>query len=281
MPARPKWRERLYEIIFEADTWAGKAFDVVLILSIFASVTAVSLESIAWIRARHGATLLRIEWFFTLLFTLEYLLRLIAVDRPARYARSFFGIIDLLAILPSYLSFIFYGAQSLLVIRVFRILRVFRIFKLGKYLGEAHILSTGLKASQPKITVFLVTVLATVITLGAIMFLVEGEENGFTSIPISIYWAIVTMTTVGYGDISPHTPLGQTLASVLMIMGYGVIAVPTGIVTVELARSTQVPLNQLSPRECHNCGTTGHGGDALYCRRCGNQLEPPAPSGSH
>lgn len=272
MANRARWRERLHEIIFEADTPAGKAFDVVLIFSILLSVLAVFLESIASFRAEHGEVLLGIEWFFTILFTVEYLLRLIAVDRPREYARSFFGLIDLLAILPTYLSLIFYGAQSLLVIRIFRILRVFRIFKLAEYVGEARVLAHGLRNSGPKITVFLMTIFASVVTMGAIMYLVEGPENGFTSIPLGVYWAIVTMTTVGYGDIIPQTPLGQGLSSVLMILGYGVIAVPAGIVTVELARSTNTPLDGISTECCPSCSFKGHDFDAVHCKKCGEKL---------
>ncbi|MCH8961110.1 MAG: ion transporter, partial [Bacteroidetes bacterium] len=230
------WRLTLYIIIFESDTPPGKAFDVALILTIFASVAAVMLESVSAIGSRYGAILYASEWVFTILFTIEYILRLICVGRPLRYARSFFGIVDLLAVIPTYFSVLFPGAQFLLVIRLLRILRVFRVLKLVQYLSAADILMEALRASRRKIVVFLVALLTLVVILGSLMYLIEGAENGFTSIPRSIYWAIVTLTTVGYGDISPQTGLGQALAAVVMIMGYGIIAVPTGIVTAEMTR---------------------------------------------
>lgn len=267
--SKPSWRHRLHEIIFEADTRAGRAFDIALIWCIVLSVGAVMLESIESIRLRYGSELLAIEWFFTVLFTIEYLLRLIAVRRPLSYALSFYGLVDLLAVLPTYLSLLIPGAQSLLVIRAFRLIRVFRVFKLAVHLGEAQVLYRALKASRPKITVFLTVIASTVITMGAFMYLVEGEEHGFTSIPMSIYWAIVTMTTVGFGDITPKTPLGQSLASLLMIIGYGVIAVPTGIVTTELSRISRPPP---SGQACPECGNEGHDPDAIHCKFCGSKL---------
>ncbi len=260
------WRSRLHEIIFEADTPAGRGFDIALIATIVLSVAAVLLESVPSINARYGRELYIVEWVFTILFAIEYLLRLLVVRQPLRYATSFFGVVDLLAIVPSFLSLVFPGTQSLLVIRAFRILRIFRIFKLSQHLSEAQTLFRALRGARPKITVFLGVILATVLTIGAIMYLVEGPSNGFTSIPESIYWAIVTMTTVGYGDISPHTPLGKMFASILMIAGYGIIAVPTGILTTELVRAGLAPV---STQACPNCSRQGHDVDAKYCKFCG------------
>lgn len=268
-PGAP-WRQRLYETIFEAETPSGRAFDIGLIALILASVITVLLESIASVRVQHGATLRALEWVFTLLFTIEYILRLVSVRRPLRYARSFFGIVDLLSILPTYLSVLFPGAQTLLVIRVLRILRMFRIFKMAHYIHEGQTLIIALRASRPKITVFLGAVLSVTVIVGALMYLIEGGVNeGFDSIPRSIYWSIVTLTTVGYGDISPRTVLGQLLASMLMITGYGIIAVPTGIVSVELARAA----NAVTTQACPNCGAEGHDIDAVHCKYCGAALE--------
>lgn len=265
----PRWRVVLYEVIFEHDTPGGKLFDVGLILSILLSVGAVMLDSVATIRAQHGRFLYGIEWLFTLLFTAEYILRLLCVRRPGGYATSFFGIVDLLAIVPTYLSLVFPGTQYLLVIRLLRVLRVFRVLKLAQYLGESHMLVMALRASRRKITVFLVTVLTLVVILGSLMYVIEGHANGFTSIPRSIYWAIVTLTTVGYGDISPQTGLGQVLACVIMIIGYGIIAVPTGIVTVELSH---VAGRQYAEYPCPACDARGHDNDARHCKYCGAEL---------
>ena len=226
------------------------------------------LESVSTIEAQYGTALRYAEWFFTIVFTIEYILRLISVDHPLRYARSFFGIVDLLAIVPTYLSLLVPGTQFLLVIRLLRILRVFRVLKLAKYIAEAHVLTTALRASRRKITVFLFTVMTLVVILGSLMYFIESDENGFTSIPRSVYWAIVTLTTVGYGDISPQTPLGQALASVVMILGYAILAVPTGIVSVELSRA-EIDLNT---RSCHGCSLEGHDKDAVYCKYCGDEL---------
>jgi voltage-gated potassium channel len=263
------WRDRLYEIIFEADTPEGKAFDVTLLWAIVISVVAVMLESVAHIQARYGNLLKTVEWGFTVIFTIEYLARIVAVRYSWRYIFSFLGLIDLLALLPSYLSLFFIGSQYFLVIRTIRLLRVFRIFKLTRYLGEAATLSRALQASRHKIIVFLGVVLSIVIISGTLMYLIEGPENGFKSIPTSIYWAIVTLTTVGYGDISPQTTLGQALASFIMIMGYGIIAVPTGIVTSELTRATS---RKTSTQTCPNCLLQDHETDALFCKQCGTKL---------
>jgi voltage-gated potassium channel len=268
-PGGTGWRERWHEIIFEADTPAGKRFDLALLVFILLSVFAVCLESVHEIREAHGAVLRAVEWGFTGLFTLEYVARLATVRRPLRYAVSFYGLVDLLAILPTYLSAAWPGAQSLLVIRALRLLRVFRILKMTHFVGEARLLSAAMRAAARKITVFLGVVATTVLIAGAFMYLVEGEENGFTSIPVSVYWAVVTMSTVGFGDIVPHTPLGRLIASVLMIIGYAIIAVPTGIVTVELGAATRAATNT---QACPACGVGGHDNDARYCKYCGSKL---------
>ena len=262
-------RERIYEIIFGSDTPAGKAFDLGLMMLIIASVLAVVLESVSWIREDYGSWLRTFEWFVTIAFSIEYVLRLYCVDKPWRYARSFFGIVDLLAILPTYLSLLIPGAQTLLVIRALRLLRVFRVLKLAQFVGEARELKVALQASVRKIIVFLGAVLMIVVIVGAAMYLIEGEEHGFTNIPVSIYWAIVTMTTVGYGDVAPQTPLGKMLASVIMILGYGIIAVPTGIVSVELAGVTR---KTTTGQACPGCGADGHDADAKHCKHCGAEL---------
>jgi len=263
------WRGTLYEVIFEADTPFGKTFDVVLLVCILLSIVAVLLESVAEIAEVYGTALRAAEWTFTILFTIEYLLRLISVGRPLRYALSFFGLVDLLAIVPTYFSLVIAGSQSLIVIRALRLLRVFRVLKLAHFVGEARMLRAALRASSTKIVVFLGTVLTLVLIIGAFMYLIEGEEGGFTSIPQSIYWAIVTMTTVGYGDISPQTVAGKALASLVMILGYGIIAVPTGIVTVEIAAASRLPV---STQACPACGSGGHDADAKYCKYCASQL---------
>lgn len=268
---RPKssWRSTLYKVIFEAETPAGKLFDLVLIWAIVLSVATVMLESVESVRIRYGIALFIAEWGFTILFTIEYILRLLSVQHPLRYARSFFGVVDLLAVVPTYLSVIFPGGQYLLTIRSLRLIRIFRVLKLTQYVGEARILLAALRASRQKISVFLLAVMTLVMTIGSMMYVIEGEENGFTDIPTSVYWAIVTLTTVGYGDVSPRTPLGQTLASLVMIMGYGIIAVPTGIVTVEISEAAR---KQISPQACAGCNAEGHDRDAKYCKYCGTQL---------
>jgi voltage-gated potassium channel len=262
-------RAKLYEIIFEADTPAGKAFDIALLITIILSVIAVLLESVAGVRARYGTWLRAFEWLVTILFTIEYCLRLFCVGKPLRYARSFYGIVDLLAIIPTFISAFVIGAQSLMVIRAVRLLRVFRVLKLVHFIGEARVLRAALRASARKIVIFIGAVLTIVVIVGALMYLIEGEENGFTSIPESIYWAIVTMTTVGYGDIAPQTPLGKLLAAAIMILGYGIIAVPTGIVTVEIAGAARL---RASTRVCPQCASEGHDNDAAFCKYCGARL---------
>jgi len=268
----PTRRERLREIIFEADTPAGRAFDVALLWLIVASVVAVMLESVVGIRRSYGSALRALEWVFTALFTVEYAVRLYCSPFPARYARSFFGVVDLLAIAPAYLSVVLPGSQSLLVIRALRLLRIFRVLKLAHFLGEANILADALRASRRKVAVFLGTVLILVTILGSVMYLVEGADAGFTSIPRSIYWAIVTMTTVGFGDITPKTPLGQLFAGMVMILGYGIIAVPTGIVTAEMSRAARKESEPVSAQCCMACSAEGHDADAKFCKYCGAPL---------
>ncbi len=263
------WRSRIHEIIFGTETPAGKTFDVLLIASIFLSIIVVMLDSVAAINAAYGYQLFLLEWIFTILFTVEYLLRLSCVERPWRYAVSFLGIIDLLAVLPTYLSLLVPGAEIFLVVRILRVLRIFRVLKLVQFVGEANLLLKSLKASIHKITVFLFTVLCLVIIFGSLIYIIEGEANGFTSIPKSVYWAIVTMTTVGYGDISPKTAFGQTLAALVMVVGYSIIAVPTGIVTAEF---TQRLKKRTGKHTCPGCGLDSHDSDAEFCKHCGASL---------
>jgi len=258
-------QHRLHEIIFEAETTAGKLFDILLIAFIIASVATVMLDSVQSIRQNYAALFDFLDWVFTIVFTLEYIARLYCVARPLAYARSFFGMIDLLAVVPGYLNFFLPGAHYLSVVRIFRVLRVFRILKLAHYLDEADVLFNSLIASRKRITVFLLGVITVVIFVGSLIYVIEGEENGFTSIPVSIYWAVVTLTTVGYGDISPRTPLGQAFSVLIMIMGYGIIAIPTGIVTHEMVRQSRV----VSTRACPACGSDGHDLTASYCKNCG------------
>ena len=263
------WRKALFEIIFEADTPAGKWFDVALIICILLSVVTVMLDSVSSVRAKYGELLYAGEWFFTILFTVEYIFRLLCIGKPIRYAVSFFGIVDLLAVLPTYMSLLFFGSRYLLVVRVLRVLRIFRVLKLGHHTKEAALLRKALYASRRKILVFLFVVLTLVVIIGSLIYVIEGEENGFTSIPRGVYWAIVTLTTVGYGDISPNTGAGQFLAAIVMILGYSIIAVPTGIVTVELS---QAYMERPTSQACPNCSAEGHDRDAEYCKFCGTKL---------
>lgn len=262
-------RHKLHELIFEADTFWGKFFDLVLIGSILASVIVVMLESVGSLNIKYGNLFKILEWVFTILFTIEYLARIAALKKPIYYIKSFYGIIDLLAIVPTYLSLLLVGTQALVVLRILRLLRIFRVLKLVRFLSEANKLFFALRSSMPKITVFLIGVLCITMIVGTIMYIIEGGENGFDSIPRSIYWAIVTMTTVGYGDIAPHTVLGQTLASFIMIMGYGIIAIPTGIVTshIHMARNKKI-----SGQACPSCSAEGHDTDAAYCKYCGAKM---------
>jgi len=265
---QPMWKLRLYTVIFESDTRAGKLFDLALLVAIGVSVAVVMMDSVDSFRAAHPLLLQNLEWTFTFLFTLEYIARLLCVRYPWRYVFSFYGLIDLLAFLPSYISLFIPTANYFLMIRVLRLLRVFRILKLSHYLKESDTLMTALRASRPKITVFLFTVVVIVFIVGTLMCLIEGDENGFNSIPHGIYWAIVTLTTVGYGDITPHTVLGRILASIIMIMGYGIIAVPTGIFSLELRQAAQMK----EARTCTKCGIIENDGEARFCRRCGQAL---------
>jgi voltage-gated potassium channel len=267
------WRLRLYTIIFEADTRSGRLFDVSLITAILASVGVVIIDSVGSLTARHGALLDVLEWVFTLLFTVEYVARLSCVRRPLRYATSFFGIVDLLAILPSYLVIIIPDANLLLDVRILRLLRIFRIFKLAAYVSEFRTLGAALAASRRKILIFLSIVLMIVLLMGTLMYVVEGPAHGYTSIPVAMYWAVVTMTTVGYGDITPQTDIGRLIASAMMLLGWGIIAVPTGIISAEMtARRFTAP--PPTTRTCHECLSEGHDADAQFCKDCGAKLPP-------
>ncbi|MFK7773177.1 MAG: ion transporter [Saprospiraceae bacterium] len=278
-------REKIFEIIFEADTPVGKWFDIFLIIAIIASVFIVMLESIESINDRFGQLFRILEWMFTIFFTIEYILRLYVVHRPWKYALSFFGIVDLLSILPSYLSFFFAGSHSLMVIRAIRLLRVFRIFKLVNYSKDAQQITSALSASRRKIFVFLTFVMLLVIIFGSVMYLIEGSQPGspFDSIPRSIYWAIVTLTTVGYGDISPTTSFGQFLAAIVMLLGYAVLAVPTGIVSSEMTKESnkrgkkkkngkKERPQKLNTQVCSECLFDDHADDAYFCKKCGTAL---------
>ncbi len=266
-----KHRQKIHQIIFEAETPAGKLFDVLLMVTILLSVLVVMLDSLKQISQVYGHYLYFLEWAFTGIFLIEYLLRVYSTGKPIRYIISFFGIVDLLAILPTFISLFLPGSKYLGVIRLLRVLRVFRVLKLVQYLSEAQHLVVALHSSRRKIEVFLFGVLTMVVILGALMYVVEGEENGFTSIPKGVYWAIVTMTTVGYGDIAPKTDLGQALASIVMITGYAIIAVPTGIITAELSRVDPLKM-EVTTICCPACSTEGHDTDASYCKLCGNSL---------
>ncbi|NOU58901.1 ion transporter [Marinifilum caeruleilacunae] len=262
-------RQRLYEVIFEADTKIGKFFDLSLLIVILLSILFVMLESVPSIENKYHDILKIAEWIITIIFSIEYIVRIWIVRHPRKYIFSFYGMIDLLSVLPSYLALVFAGTQGLMVIRALRLLRVFRILKLNRYLKESAVIIRALRESRYKISVFLFGVLTLVIIIGTVMYLVEGAEHGFTSIPRGIYWAVVTLTTVGYGDISPETSVGQFLASMVMIIGYAIIAVPTGIVTAELTKHSQ---KETSSRVCPECLTEGHNHDAKYCNECGTKL---------
>ena len=264
------WRAKLHETIYESNTIAGKIFDVALLFFILGSIIIVMLDSVDAYHTKYGHIFYVAEWVFTILFTIEYILRLVSINKPMRYVISFLGLIDLLAIIPSYLSIFFVGAQSLLVLRALRLLRIFRIFKLTHFLTEMEFLKTAIFTSLKKISIFMLVVLALVIILGSVMYLVEKGENGFDSIPESIYWAIVTITTVGYGDISPVTPWGKFIASIMMFIGYGIIAVPTGIITTDIAMA--VRNKRHGSEACPGCGKEGHDRDARFCKYCGSSL---------
>jgi len=264
------WKSRLHEIIYEADTPAGKLFDVVLLIFILASIVLVMLESVARINNQYSDFFNKAEWVITILFTLEYLARIISIKKPSEYIFSFYGVIDFLSTIPKYLAVFFVGGHALVALRALRLLRVFRILKLARFIGESNQLVKALKASRAKIAVFLFAVLIISIILGTVMYLIEGGQgSGFTSIPRSVYWAIVTLTTVGYGDIAPITPLGQLIAAMIMIMGYGIIAIPTGIVTAEYVNGDDVHTNTQS---CQSCSAEGHNDNAEFCYECGHKL---------
>ena len=267
-------RERIHLVIFEAESGPGRWFDHVLIASILISVAIVVADSVAAVHAVAGGIFYWVEWFFTILFTCEYVLRVATVRRPLSYVFSFYGLVDLLSVLPTWLTLFIGGTHSLLVVRVLRLLRIFRVLKLIKFIGPQEQLSIALRESRAKITVFLVAVLALDLVVGATMYLIEGPENGFTSIPRAMYWAIVTMTTVGYGDMAPATTAGRFFASLVMVMGYGIIAVPTGVVTVQLSRAME---RRSNTRTCPGCCLEGHAPEALYCRVCGVSLNEPEP----
>lgn len=269
-------KQRVYDVIFGYDTKAGKTFDLVLIIMISASVLAVMFDSITWQSETLDRTLFIVEWFFTLAFTLEYALRIYSSPKPQTYVLSFYGLIDLLSILPTYLAYFYVGANFLVVIRVLRVLRIFRVLKLFRYIGEANLLFGALVSARRKIFIFMFAVFNLVIVFGTLMFIIEGPDNGFTNIPQSIYWAIVTITTVGYGDVTPQTPLGQGIAALAMICGYAIIAVPTGIIGAELMQQFQTRGEPSAYRksECPHCQAKDHQNDATYCRLCGEILAP-------
>ena len=262
------FKSKLYDIIFESDTPAGKRFDVLLIISILLSVAVVLIDSVQFYHDKYHSAIYVIEWIFTILFTVEYFIRIYCIKRPFLYIKSFFGIIDLLSIIPTYISIILPASRYLSVIRILRVLRVFRVLKLMFYIGEANMLMDALISSRRKITVFIFFILTLVTIIGSIMYIVEGEANGFTSIPRSIYWAIVTITTVGYGDISPQTELGRLFASIAMIIGYATIAVPTGIISAEYSNMRQ----KFNSTICSDCGNEDHEDDAKFCKTCGTVL---------
>ncbi len=277
-PDKSNWKTKLHEIIYEADTPAGKLFDVVLLITIIASIILVMLESVKSIDANYHNILNISEWIITILFSLEYIARIITVKKPLKYIFSFYGVIDFLSTVPKYISLIFGGIHALAALRALRLLRVFRILKLARYLGASNNLVSALKASRAKIFVFLFAVLILSIIFGTIMYLVEGEENGFTNIPKSVYWCIVTLTTVGFGDIAPQTPLGQLIATCIMILGYGIIAVPTGIVSAEYTSQSKAKsisekdLVSLNTQSCPSCSAENHKDNADFCYNCGHKL---------
>lgn len=268
-----KTRNRIHEVIFEADTKAGKAFDVALLIFIILSLALVMYDSVSYYHIKYKALFYWLEWAFTGFFTIEYVLRIISVKKPLKYILSFYGLIDLLSILPSFIGIFYDGAQFLRVFRTVRILRLFKVFKLTKFTNESRNLARALKNSGAKIVVFMTAVVCIAIIMGAIMYIIEGEEAGFNNIPTSIYWSIVTLTTVGYGDLSPITPLGQFIASILMVLGYGIIAVPTGLVSVEFSNinKSSTPSNS-NTQVCRSCSREGHADDAVHCKYCGDKL---------
>jgi len=271
---KQSWRYKIHEIIYEADTPMGKLFDIVLLILILLSVIIVMLESVKSIDEQFHDLFLIIEWVITIFFTFEYIARIITVKKPQNYIFSFYGIIDFLSTIPLYLSFILVGSNFLLTVRAMRLLRVFRILKITRYVGEGNKLKKALIESRAKISIFIFAVLIVAIVAGTLMYLIEGEESGFTNIPVSVYWCIVTLTTVGFGDITPLTPAGQFLASLIMILGYGVIAVPTGIVSAQYVRKNADDYVHVNTLSCHNCGESKHRDDSKYCHKCGQNMFP-------
>jgi voltage-gated potassium channel len=270
-PGKQKWRAKIFEVIYHADTRAGKWFDIMLIIFIILSVLTIILDSVNQLHLEYGRFFYSLEWFFTIVFTIEYILRLVSTRNPIKYTFSFFGIVDILSILPTYLSMFFVGAQSLLVIRILRVLRIFRILKLVHYSEQMQTLTRAIKNSRHKLFVFFFFIITVLVIFGSIMYLIEGPENGFSSIPHGIYWAVVTLTTVGYGDIAPHTVLGRGVASLIMLTGFSIIAIPTGIFAAELNK--EASRNRKLSRICEACGLVGHTKSAVYCRRCGEKLK--------
>ena len=268
-PLRP-WQSKLQEIIHGTDTKRGRNFDVILLIVILISIVVVMLESVPYLNKQYSLTFWSIEWIVTALFTFEYILRIVSLKKPLTYVFSFMGVVDLLSLLPTYIGLFVEGTEALMVIRSIRFLRIFRILKLSRYMLGADILGEALKNSRHKIIVFLISILTIVIIMGGLMFVIEPNEAGFTSIPRSVYWAIITITTVGYGDIAPVTPIGQAIASLIMLFGYAIIAVPTGIVSSEM---TAIKKDNIKPFECPNCGTTGHDKEARFCMECGTQFK--------
>jgi voltage-gated potassium channel len=263
------WRRRWYAVIFHSDTKAGKLFDVILLILIIMSVIVVMLDSVPAYRLKFQHYLLTLEWFFTIIFSIEYIVRIVISRKPLIYVRSFYGVIDLISVLPTYFIFLFPGSQYLVVIRILRMLRIFRVLKLTRFMKASHVLVISLKQSRFKIIVFFEVLITTVIIMGSLMYIIEGPENGFTSIPTSIYWAIITLTTVGFGDITPSTPLGQFFASFIMILGYSIIAVPTGIISAEIVKAGNQSEKTV---KCKSCHSIIHDEDALYCKYCGKSL---------
>jgi len=269
------WRHTLYAVIYQANTPAGRGFDIALIICILASVLTIVLDSVAEINQKHGELLFTAEWVFTAIFTAEYILRIFCIPRPFKYVFSFYGVIDLLAILPSYFSLFMPGSQYLLVIRILRVLRIFRILKLVRFINQSNLLINALLASRLKITIFMFAIITLLVIFGSAMYLIEGPENGFTNIPVSIYWSVVTLTTVGFGDITPKTDLGRGVAAIVMVIGYSIIAVPTGIFTAELSQVMKRQKARADKRICTKCRKSGHEPDANYCRICGEELTHP------
>ena len=263
------WKQKMYKVIFESNTPAGKTFDILLIITIIMSIVVVMLDSVSYYNSLYGNLFYILEWVFTILFTTEYILRIVSVKHPMRYIKSFYGIIDLLSIIPTYVSLFIPGTQYLMLVRTLRLLRLFRVLKMVKYVEGSSVILRALRVSAPKIIVFLFTIFSITVIAGAVMYIIEGPENGFVSIPESMYWAIVTITTVGYGDISPQTSFGKMIASIMMIFAYGILAVPTGIVTYEIAQTTKSNVNT---KTCQNCTWENHDPDAEFCKKCGEKL---------